>query len=799
MDSVDRQLVVGNADRRGAMVGLRARLCSLLLLALMFAPIEGVAQAVYQQISLSAGVDQNVLSRFPSFDQHTVAGQNGRIHTILSREDVEQVIQMGLDVRVEIEDLSRHYRDRAEEEHALGLKNGSLIASSGVDPLNFRIGSAGGAYTLEEITSILDSMELLYPALVSSREIGESVEGRPIRLLSITSPGGSGEKVPLLYTGLHHAREPISATALIYSMWTLLEAFGEESTATRLLESRRLDFVPVVNPDGYAKNLAEFPQGGGLWRKNLGENRQGVDLNRNYGPDENWSSPNDGDNLLPSSLNYRGSAPFSEPETAAMRNLMEAEDYAVVLHHHSFGDLLLMDHSSHRDDEISEAWRIESARALSRSRGLGFGSSEVAIGYRSSGSATRWMAMQKDLGGYSWTPETGNLIDGFWPLPSRYLPLARETHQVNMAAAYAAGASIVLKEYQLLTDGSIRLQFVNSGTRASTDSSRVHLDGIEPFLVRRLRPGESIEYVLEADLVSHMNSRARSLQSLSIETEGLISLHPITLLGGDRTELFSDNFESGLAQWDQDLWGVESVDGVGRVLADSPYEETRFNPFGNRMLLREVVDLRGFQAAEVSFDLRGVLDGRNYALSVEVREGDGEWEPLSSEYFQSDNAAEGNHRKTVLRGEHDVWTRFHLSLDDHLGKLIDLSFHLETRGESSVDVSPGVLIDNLKVEGALDRQSSVSIGSVPLREEVPMAGIVLNRRSEIDRALRKSSVVESAVRAGGTFELYDAIGRLLLRDARLDHVAELLMEAEAGTFTIRTDGENAQTLHLLLL
>jgi carboxypeptidase T len=44
----------------------------------------------------------------------------------------------------------------------------------------------------------------------------------------------------------------------------------------------------------------------------------GVDLNRNYG--YRWGMDNDGSDTDPCTDAYRGKAPFSEPETQAIRN-----------------------------------------------------------------------------------------------------------------------------------------------------------------------------------------------------------------------------------------------------------------------------------------------------------------------------------------------------------------------------------------------------------------------------------------------------------------------------------------------
>ena len=65
----------------------------------------------------------------------------------------------------------------------------------------------------------------------------------------------------------------------------------------------------------------------------------GVDLNRNYsfqwGYDDIGSSPD------PTSNEYRGTEPFSEPETRAVRDFCENHQIKLSLNYHSWGDLLI--------------------------------------------------------------------------------------------------------------------------------------------------------------------------------------------------------------------------------------------------------------------------------------------------------------------------------------------------------------------------------------------------------------------------------------------------------------------------
>jgi hypothetical protein len=76
------------------------------------------------------------------------------------------------------------------------------------------------------------------------------------------------------------------------------------------------------------------------WRKNRRNNGggiYGVDLNRNYS--YMWGGP--GSSGDPWSDIYRGPAPFSEPETQAIRNLALNHDFQAVISYHSYGQLIL--------------------------------------------------------------------------------------------------------------------------------------------------------------------------------------------------------------------------------------------------------------------------------------------------------------------------------------------------------------------------------------------------------------------------------------------------------------------------
>ena len=109
----------------------------------------------------------------------------------------------------------------------------------------------------------------LFPTLISQKfSVGTTIEGRPIYMVKISdNPTVSENEPQVLYTALHHAREPESMEQMIFFMFYLLENYGTDPEATYLVNNREMYFIPVINPDGYQYNYSTNPGGGGMWRK----------------------------------------------------------------------------------------------------------------------------------------------------------------------------------------------------------------------------------------------------------------------------------------------------------------------------------------------------------------------------------------------------------------------------------------------------------------------------------------------------------------------------------------------------
>ncbi|MBC2840570.1 M14 family zinc carboxypeptidase [Robiginitalea sp. SC105] len=79
---------------------------------------------------------------------------------------------------------------------------------------------------------------------IEVRRVGASIEGRPLRLISL----GRGETDVFLWSQMH-GDEP-TATQAIFDILNFFAAPEYASEKTRLLDSLRLHFLPMLNPDG---------------------------------------------------------------------------------------------------------------------------------------------------------------------------------------------------------------------------------------------------------------------------------------------------------------------------------------------------------------------------------------------------------------------------------------------------------------------------------------------------------------------------------------------------------------------
>lgn len=335
-------------------------------------------------------------------------------------EQRQAIEALGISTEVVHEDL------QATLDQHLALVRGSRLA---------RDNSWFTAYhTLGEFNTFMDQLASTYPQFVSTFSAGTSVELRPIRGIRVTGPdrpdAPRASRRALMLIGGQHAREWINPATSIYFAHALLERYDTDARARAILDNLEIIVIPIANPDGYEFTWTNTR----LWRKNRrdnGDGTTGVDLNRNWS--FAWGS-NNGSSGTPGNDTYRGTAPFSEPETAALRDFTIANPRLVAaVDVHSFSQLILSPWGSTADlpadagyfDQLNASWSQAIASVYGRFYRAGPTYTNI---YPVSGGSTDWFFGDRGL--LAWGIElrdTGQF--GFLLPPDQILPTCEENFE----------------------------------------------------------------------------------------------------------------------------------------------------------------------------------------------------------------------------------------------------------------------------------------------------------------------------------------------------------------------------------
>jgi murein tripeptide amidase MpaA len=109
----------------------------------------------------------------------------------------------------------------------------------------------------DELTRALRSLAEAHPEFCKVSSIGKSYEGREIWLAELTnsSTGQANTKPAFWVDGNTHAGEVTGSMAALYLIEHLLENYGSDDLATRLLDEQAFYVLPRLSPDGAERYL----------------------------------------------------------------------------------------------------------------------------------------------------------------------------------------------------------------------------------------------------------------------------------------------------------------------------------------------------------------------------------------------------------------------------------------------------------------------------------------------------------------------------------------------------------------
>ena len=304
----------------------------------------------------------------------------------------------------------------------------------------------GKYYTYNEMKNEIMQIASQYPNITNLDTIGFSWYNKPILAMKISDNPQMDENEPTgIFTGVHHAREPIGCSICMDFIRWLCQNYnqpgGAGDTATFLVNEREIWIVPVVNPDGYVYNEID-PQG--MWRKNqrdndgngyFNSNYDGVDLNRNYG--YMWGYDNWGSSPNPPDEDYRGPSAFSEPETQAIRQLCNSAKPQVGINFHSYSNVIITPWGYINDypPEPDKTIYLAMADTMNDYNGWPYGNSSATVGYTANGTSDDWMYGEQNQKPkcFAYTFEVGS---AFWQAVNDTNIIIQQIHQTRPCMIY---------------------------------------------------------------------------------------------------------------------------------------------------------------------------------------------------------------------------------------------------------------------------------------------------------------------------------------------------------------------------
>jgi len=593
-----------------------------------------------------------------------VGGKAGyRAEIVCTQEGLRLLDQAGVDYRIIIEDLEAYYAARM------------------LGPTGF-----GNYYTYDETNAILDSLHERYPQIISERVIlpndslGDTTwDGNYVWAVKISDNVGTEEDEPeALYTGIHHAREPIGANICVeWARW-LCDNYGKDPLATYLVNNRQIWIVPIINPDGYLYNEEIRPGGGGMHRKNrrqTGAEPQGVDNNRNY--PYMWGYDNQGSSPDPEEETYRGPEPGSEPETQSVMNLCKEHSFVTALNFHSHSNLLLY------------PWGYIKQKCEDSLAFYGWGEIATRIAYYpvigghelypTNGDSDDWM--YGDQGIFSVTPEIGEQFWQEWQIDQHIA----ETHPMMIATAKAAGIYPELLGISFSDGGDgeispgetvdLTVRVHNMSVKDGSGRIGLELSGSDPR-AELVKPTASIASLApqsagtnESDPLKVMISATAPPDSaipltLTIQAAGQEFVHQITLPVGRRDTLIAEDFEDQNYEGWYSNWGLtdENSHSGDYSITDSP--DGPYDDESLYYLQSPELDLTDKAVAELSFwHLFSIEKGWDWgAVEARSSQTDG-WVTLKRFSGFQEDWREERFDLSGFCGSSDLQIRFRLTTD----------------------------------------------------------------------------------------------------------------------------------------
>tara|TARA_Y100000991_G_scaffold57228_1_gene41906 strand:- start:26321 stop:28591 length:2271 start_codon:yes stop_codon:yes gene_type:complete len=748
---------------------------------------------------------------------HGIHKKNHFFISDFSQKDLEKIKSMGFNFEILIEDVTKFYQERNKVKGNLKLNDFCNSENSEyVTPENYEVKDGddfGGFYTYEEMLNELDQMYDLYPNIISERSdvkdpnnssnphIHQTYEGRFLQWVKISDNPNTTEFEPqILYTALHHAREPASMQQLIYFMWYLLENYESNEVVKKIIDESELFFIPCVNPDGYIYNQEIEPNGGGMWRKNRRDGH-GVDNNRNYSfideeGNEVWNTSGTSNN--PNNDTYAGDSPFSESENRAIRYFVESNNFKIALNNHTYGNLLLYPYGYdyNQPTEDDDIFEFISSEMVEQNNYNNIISSDL---YPAAGDSDDFMygmlntqdnSLREKI--FAMTPEIGS---SFWPQASTIESICKEMVYHNLTAAKMIGNYAKINDISGNFISSNNFEFDFSLQRLGIIENENFTVSIVPLSNNILSISSEIDINFEQIGEIIYDSFNIQIDESTIPGDPVIfklvvdngqfnEETVIEKIYGEPFLVLEDDSDYFTEYWTEDSdWNLtyEEYFSPYTSITDSPNSNYSNNSLEVINLINSV-DLNGISYAEINFDAKWSIESSYDYVQLEVSDdGGNSWVPQCGKFtnigVETHDYAEN---EPLYDGYQTDWINESISLIDYLDKEILIRFKLYTDGGLRRD---GFYFDNFKIRALSSNLSITDIdNSISKLYPNPVHNI-LNIQSE--------KLISKLV-------VFDMMGKIILTHSDTNIRSVKLPFLKPGIYLVKLHSENFTENHKII-
>jgi len=317
-------------------------------------------------------------------------------------------------------------------------------------------GELEGFFSIDQANKIIVDFRSRYPELFLPDEVfGKTFQNRPIIMHCITKKqdakatfkSETETKKIALITAMTHGREPLGMTQLFYTFHKILVGYSQgDAEMVNLVDNNVVCWIPVINVDSYTETLKTYKETGEIRgiRRNRNNNVMcdkskidhyfGVDLNRNF--DFCWNVNNKGNSKSACDYNYRGAAPFSEPETQSYKKFVEDNEGKIIvaINLHTYGDLWVLPFTCDEEFTIHNTTRIRNIYSDFKQNApiedkSTIGSTQETLNYATAGDSGDWLLGKHGI--INMTPEIGPQGPpgrAFFPPMEVIMPSVRKAH-----------------------------------------------------------------------------------------------------------------------------------------------------------------------------------------------------------------------------------------------------------------------------------------------------------------------------------------------------------------------------------